>query len=145
MLPPQAEFNPREEAGGGGGGGGGSADDDRDEKGDGVAFRLALACGGGTAASPRAWTESQKASTKEDQRCFLGVGDAGRGRRKKRLRRKHGCKQKVVDRVRWGSKKNNLYLRKLPPAVLGLARADQGREPAPERVHGESVVAREKR
>ena len=41
-------------------------------------FRLTLACGGGTAARPRAWTESQKASTKEDQRWVGGVGGVGR-------------------------------------------------------------------
>ena len=57
------------------GGGGGGDRRDEDEKGEdsaaAAALRLALACGGGTAASPRAWTESQKASTKEDQRCFV--------------------------------------------------------------------------
>lgn len=59
------------EVGGGGGGGNNDDDDDEEEKGEEklAAFRLALACGGGTAARPRAWTESQKASMKEDQRC----------------------------------------------------------------------------
>ena len=44
--------------------------DERDDDDDLAVLKLALACGGGTAARPRAWTESQKASTKEDQRCF---------------------------------------------------------------------------